>query len=94
MTVSPTARLDGLVKVFRGDGGSYEGHVNKYLYNESGRECWWQVDDRDGMEFSISGNGCRPTINGVLFGEAQAIATTPFHFSMCFNRDEERVSAK
>ena len=42
-------------------------------YLDSDGSCWWQVDDSDGMEFGISGNGCRPTINAVLYGEAQAI---------------------
>jgi hypothetical protein len=58
--------LENLVKKFRG----YPAH---YLVNSTGRKCWWQVDDRDGMEYSISGSGCRPTSNSLLFGEAQAI---------------------
>ena len=33
-----------------------------------------QIDDRDGMEFSISGSGYRPTINSYLYGDAIAIA--------------------
>lgn len=32
------------------------------------------VDDLDGMEYSISGSGLRPTINSYLFGEAEALA--------------------
>ena len=32
-----------------------QGYAAKYLANTS--SCWWQVDDRDGMEFGISGNG-------------------------------------
>ena len=35
---------------------------------------FWQVDDRDGGEFSIGGHGYRPTINSYMFGDAQAIA--------------------
>jgi hypothetical protein len=35
---------------------------------------FWQIDDRDGMECSIGGSGYRATINGLMFGEAQAIA--------------------
>lgn len=35
---------------------------------------FWQTDDRDGMEMSISGNGYRPTINSYMYGEAVAIA--------------------
>ena len=32
-----------------------------------------QIDDRDGMEMSISGNGYRPTINSYMYGDAVAI---------------------
>ncbi len=35
---------------------------------------FWQVDDRDGMEFQISGSGCRPTINSYMFADYIAIA--------------------
>ena len=35
---------------------------------------FWQIDDRDGMEDSISGNGYRPTINSYMYGDALAIA--------------------
>ena len=35
---------------------------------------YWQVDDRDGMEDSISGNGYRPTINSYMYGDAVAIS--------------------
>jgi predicted GH43/DUF377 family glycosyl hydrolase len=41
---------------------------------------FWQIDDRDGMEDSISGGVCpkgegyRPTINSYLYGDARAIA--------------------
>jgi hypothetical protein len=35
---------------------------------------FWQIDDRDGMEMSISGNGYRPTINSYMYGDAVAIA--------------------
>jgi hypothetical protein len=37
-------------------------------------ELFWQIDDRDGMEDSISGNGYRPTINSYMYGEAIAIS--------------------
>lgn len=33
-----------------------------------------QIDDRDGMEYSISGNGCRPTINSYMYGDAAALS--------------------
>lgn len=35
---------------------------------------FWQLDDRDGMEDSISGNGYRPTINSYMYGDAIAIS--------------------
>jgi len=35
---------------------------------------FWQIDDRDGMEYSIGGSGYRATINSYMFGEAMAIA--------------------
>ncbi len=36
-------------------------------------QCWWQNDGYDAMEVSISGNGCRPTIASVMYGEAETI---------------------
>ena len=35
---------------------------------------FWQLDDRDGMEYQISGSGYRPTINSYQYGDARAIA--------------------
>ena len=35
---------------------------------------YWQIDDRDGMEFSIGGSGYRPTINSYMYGDAMAIS--------------------
>jgi len=35
---------------------------------------FWQIDDRDGMESSISGSGKRATINSYMYGDAVAIA--------------------
>jgi hypothetical protein len=37
---------------------------------------FYQTDDRDGMEVSISGSGRRPTLNSYLYGEARVIART------------------
>jgi hypothetical protein len=39
-------------------------------------ECglFWSIDDRDGGEYSISGNGLRPTINSYMYGCASVIA--------------------
>ena len=35
--------------------------------------CFWQADGFDGGEVSISGDGCRPPLNSVIFGEAVAL---------------------
>jgi len=40
--------------------------------DESG--LFWQIDDRDGMEVSIAGSGCRATINSYMYGDAIAIS--------------------
>merc|ERR1712072_1493049 len=59
--------LHGLVNTFRG-------YPERYLVNNSDHQCFYQADSPgDAMEFSISGGGCRPTINSALFGEAQAL---------------------
>ncbi|MBQ7362951.1 MAG: hypothetical protein IJW48_00710 [Clostridia bacterium] len=41
-----------------------------------GRESglFYQIDNYDGMEFSISGNGERPTINSYMYADAAALA--------------------
>ena len=43
---------------------------------QSLRACglFWSDDDRDGMEYSISGPGLRPTLNAYMYGDAAAIA--------------------
>lgn len=35
---------------------------------------FYQIDDRDGMEYSAGGSGCRPTINSYMFGDAVALS--------------------
>ncbi len=42
--------------------------------HQDGNGLFWQIDDRDGMEDSISGNGYRPTINSYMYGDALAIS--------------------
>ncbi|WP_106831302.1 MGH1-like glycoside hydrolase domain-containing protein [Parabacteroides pacaensis] len=43
-------------------------------------DMFWQTDDRDGMELSVSGflseggRGYRPTLNSYMYGEAEALA--------------------
>ena len=51
-----------------------EGWVKQNLGHYEGRTCFWQGEGNDAMEVSISGSGCRPTINAVLYGEAAAVA--------------------
>ena len=36
--------------------------------------CLWQYADRDGQENSIGGDGCRPLLQSVMYGEAMALA--------------------
>jgi len=50
---------------------------------------YWQLDDRDGMEMSISGSygtpngyGYRPTINSYMYGDASALASMAESFGM------------
>ena len=50
---------------------NYEGWENGHLGPDG---LFWQSDDRDGMEMSISGSGERPTINSYMYGDALAIA--------------------
>lgn len=35
---------------------------------------YWSQSSRDGMEYSISGNGIRPTLNSYMYGDAMAIS--------------------
>jgi len=42
--------------------------------HEDANGLFWQIDDRDGMEDTISGNGYRPTINSYMYGDAIAIS--------------------
>ena len=51
---------------------------NYHAWEESHRHAsglFWSHDDRDAMEFSISGPGLRPTLNSYQFADARAIAT-------------------
>jgi hypothetical protein len=50
---------------------NYQGWESSHQ-DENG--LYWQIDDRDGMEYSISGTGYRPTINSYMYGDAIAIA--------------------
>ncbi len=52
---------------------NYRKWTEKHSFGESGN-LLFQVDDMDGMEFSASGSGCRPTINSYHYGDAVALA--------------------
>jgi len=60
----------------------FDVYVPKYLSSSprnkkdwpGGRHCWRQTDDRDAMEVSVSGSGCRTSIASVMYGEASALA--------------------
>lgn len=36
--------------------------------------CMWQAAHDDGQENSVGGDGCRPTINAAMYGEARALS--------------------
>ncbi len=61
------ARLPGLI-------ADYAGWVAEHYLNTTGDQCFTQTDNNDAMEDSISGNGCRPTINAAMHSNARAIA--------------------
>jgi glycogen debranching enzyme len=50
---------------------NYEGWEKEKL-DQTG--LFWQIDDRDGMEMSVCGNGYRATINSYMYGDASAIS--------------------
>jgi hypothetical protein len=52
---------------------------------------FWQIDDRDGMEYSLGGSGYRPTINSYLYGDAKAIASLA---SLANNDDTRKAFEK
>lgn len=35
---------------------------------------FYQIDNYDGMEYSVSGSGCRPSINSYMYGDAVALS--------------------
>ncbi len=58
--------LDNLDKICR----NYEAWERKQLKAQG---LFWSNDDRDAMEFSISGPGLRPTLNSYMYADAWAI---------------------
>ncbi|MGD0579731.1 MAG: family 43 glycosylhydrolase [Bryobacteraceae bacterium] len=68
--------------------------------NQDANGLFWQIDDRDGMEFSIGGNGYRPTINSYMYGDAMALSDMatwvwPYHrdMAMQFRAKADRLRA-
>lgn len=62
----------------------------KEKLTESG--LFYQIDDRDGMEFSAGGSGLRPTINSYMCGDAAALKTFANLFG--YHTDAEYFGAK
>ena len=56
--------LDDLVRVYR----------TWWERNGTSTGLLWCVDDTDGMEYSISGSGLRPTLNAYMYGAAYGLA--------------------
>ena len=52
---------------------NYTKWESRHQFRESDN-LLYQVDDFDGMEFSASGNGCRPSINAYHYGDAVALS--------------------
>ena len=56
----------------------YEGMKQNFFEWEAEKQVkngmYYQIDDRDGMEFSIGGSGLRPTINSYMYGDALALS--------------------
>ena len=65
---------DSLVRELLPDLMLNYGEWEKERFDES-RGLFWQIDDRDGMEWSICGSGFRATINSYMAAEARAIAS-------------------
>ncbi len=68
---------------------------NYYAWErEKGLEngLFYQIDDRDGMEFSAGGSGIRPTLSCYMYGDALAISKIAKRLNK--SEDEEIFSAK
>ena len=50
---------------------NYQAWEHEHLHASG---LFWSIDDRDGMEYSISGPGLRPTLNTYMYADALAIA--------------------
>ena len=61
--------------------------------NQDSTGLFRQVDDRDGMEYSLGGSGYRPTINAYMYGDAVAIASMAASAGMTSTAAEYREKA-
>lgn len=57
-------KLPGLIKFYE----------TREKTNKRACGLYWSHDDRDGMEFSISSSGLRPTLNSYVYADAMAIS--------------------
>ncbi len=69
----------------------------KNTHRDNGKTLFWTIDDRDGMEVSVSGRilnngkyaqameGVRPTLNSYMYGDAMALA----EIATLLNEDQE-----
>ena len=69
---------------------NYEGWEREKLDSTG---LFWQIDDRDGMEKSIGGNGYRPTINSYMYGDALAISKIASFFGKTLIAQTYRAKA-
>lgn len=68
-----TGDVSCAVELLPGMTENFEMWVAEHYRSEHG--LFWQIDDRDGMELSGSGNGLRPTINSYMYSELRAFST-------------------
>ena len=68
MTVGDFSLAEELFEALKGNYAAWE--------EEKGMEngLFYQLDKRDGMEYSAGGSGCRPTINSYMYGDAVALS--------------------
>lgn len=60
---------------------------------------FWSSDDRDGMEYSISGPGLRPSVNAYVYGDARAISQVArmadrLPLAMHYQREAEQLQQR
>lgn len=67
-----TGNMDWLLRLLPKLAENFHFRADRHLHASG---MYWSRDDgQDGMEFSVSGPGLRPTLNSYLYGDAKAIA--------------------